>query len=203
MKKRALIGNGGHAREVMAQMGLSKMIRFIDDDYWDDWDNLNSDVRPLSEFNVEEYSVMIAVGDCNDRMDIFNRLPLETEFFSYIHPTAQIMSDNIKIGEGSFIGAGSILTCDISIGHHAILNRGVHIGHDCYIGDFFSAMPGAVVSGNVTIRDCVYLGTNSTVIEDINIERNVKVGAGACVVSEIDSIGVYVGIPAKKIIYDK
>ena len=39
---KALIGNGGHAREVMAQMGI-KLFRFVDDLYMD------NDTLPLSE----------------------------------------------------------------------------------------------------------------------------------------------------------
>ena len=30
---KALIGNGGHTREVMAQMN-QRLIRFVDDEYW-------------------------------------------------------------------------------------------------------------------------------------------------------------------------
>jgi sugar O-acyltransferase (sialic acid O-acetyltransferase NeuD family) len=192
--KLALIGNGGHAREVMSQMNLGNMTRFVDDEYWD---NSDEHVKPISSLDIGEYSVMIAVGDSVDRMNIANRLPKETSFFSFTHPTAQIMSDSVEIGEGSFIGAGSILTCDIKIGNHAILNRGVQIGHDCFIEDFFSAMPGAIVSGGVVIKDCVYMGTNSTIIENLYIAGDVKIGAGACVVSGIGSPGIYVGVPAK------
>lgn len=191
--KLALIGNGGHAREVMAQMNLN-LIRFVDDEFCDFQDPM---VRPLSELNINEYKVMIAIGDSKKRKSIFNNLPIETRFFSFIHPTAQIMSDDVKIGEGCFIGANSIITCNVDIGKQALLNRGVQIGHDCNIGDFFSAMPGAVVSGNVIIKDCVYLGTNSTIIEKIKINDNIKIGAGACVVEDLKFQGTYFGVPAK------
>ena len=68
--------------------------------------------------------------------------------------------EDIEIGEGSFIGAYSILTTNIKIGKNAILNRGNHIGHDCQIGNYFSAMPGAIVSCNVKIYYLVYMGNN-------------------------------------------
>jgi sugar O-acyltransferase (sialic acid O-acetyltransferase NeuD family) len=192
--KIALIGNGGHAREVMIQMDKKNLIRFVDDEYCDGSD---CNVLPLSKFNPKEYIVMIAVGDSKERKNLFNKLPEDTQFFTFIHPTVQVMDENIEIGQGSFIGANSILTCNINIGGHAILNRGNHIGHDCRIGNFFSAMPGAIVSGGVVIRDCVYIGTNSTIIENIYISGHVKIGAGACVVDAIGSPGVYVGVPAK------
>ena len=146
---KVLIGNGGHAREVMAQMGV-KLERFVDDQYVD------HETSPLSKFDPNIHIVMVAVSNPKDRYDIVQRLPKETKFFTFIHPTTLIMDDNIEIEDGSFIGAYSILTTTITIGKHCILNRGNHIGHDCVIGDFFSAMPGAIISGNVNIGDKVH-----------------------------------------------
>lgn len=191
---RALIGGGGHAREVMNQMSET-LIRFVDDEFYD---GSNPMILPLSSFNPEEYEVMIAIGDSTDRMNMLSRLPDNTKFFSFIHPTALIMPGSISIGEGSFVGAYSVLTCDIQIGKHAILNRGNQVGHDSVIGDFFSAMPGAVVSGNVSIGNAVYMGTNSSVIERVSICSNVVIGAQGCVVSDITEEGVYVGVPVRK-----
>ena len=106
---------------------------------------------------------------------------------------------DVEIGEGSFIGAYSILTTSITIGKHAILNRGNHIGHDCEIGDYFSAMPGAIVSGNVRIYDCVYMGNNSSIKEKLSIHSLSKIGMNAAVVKSIEDNGTYVGVPVKKI----
>jgi sugar O-acyltransferase (sialic acid O-acetyltransferase NeuD family) len=190
--KKALVGHGGHAKEVMAQMGV-KLTCFVDDNYVVDG------TRPLSEFNPKEYVLMVAVADSRDRYDIINRLPKETKYFTWIHPTALIMDDNVEIGEGSFIGANSILTTNIKIGKHAILNRSNHIGHDCVIGDYFSAMPGAIVSGNVKIYDCVYMGNNSSIREKLSIHSMCKIGMNAAVVKHIEDNGTYVGVPVKKI----
>lgn len=142
---------------------------------------------------------MVAVADSKDRFDIIQRLPKETKYFTWVHPTALIMGDDVEIGEGSFIGAYSILTTNIKIGKHAILNRGNHIGHDCVIGDYFSAMPGAIVSGNVRIYDCVYMGNNSSIREKLSIHSMCKIGMNAAVVKHIEDGETYVGVPVKKI----
>jgi len=190
--KKALVGYGGHAKEVMAQMGV-KLTCFVDDKYVVDG------TKPLSEFNPKEYTLMVAVADSRDRYDIIDRLPKETKYFTWIHPTALIMDDNVEIGEGSFIGANSILTTNIKIGNHAILNRSNHIGHDCVIGDYFSAMPGAIVSGNVTIYDNVYMGNNSSIREKLSIHSFSTIGMNGSVVKHIEEPGVYVGVPVVKI----
>ena len=190
--KLALFGYGGHAKEVAAQIGQGVTF-FVDDKY------SNEVAKPISEFDPSEYVMMVAVSDCIDRSVIVNKLPKETEYFTFIHPTALILDDEIIIGEGSFIGANSILTTNIQIGNHAILNRGNHIGHDCIIGNYFSAMPGSIVSGNVHIGNGVYLGTNSSVIEKKYLLHDIVIGANSVVIRDITERGTYVGVPAKKI----
>ena len=157
--KKALIGYGGHAREVMAQMGKN-LPCFVDDEY------VTSETLPLSEFNPKKYKVMVALGDSKKRFDMVSKLPKNTKYFSFIHPTALLM-ENVTVGKGSFVGANSILTTNIKIGSHALINRGNQIGHDSEIGDYFSMMPGSIVSGNVRIYDCVYMGNNSCIKEKI------------------------------------
>jgi sugar O-acyltransferase (sialic acid O-acetyltransferase NeuD family) len=190
--KLALFGYGGHAREIACQIE-DEVTFFVDDKY------ANNVAKPISEFNPQEYAMMVAVADSKDRFDIVQRLPKETKYFTFIHPTAQIFDDNIEVGEGSFIGANTILTTNIKIGKHAILNRGNQIGHDCKIGDYFSAMPGAIVSGNVIIFDLVYMGTNSAIKEKISIHSLSTIGMNSCVIKHIEEPGVFVGVPAKKI----
>lgn len=193
--KKALIGNGGHAREVMSQMGI-ELTRFVSDEYWKEGD---SKLLPISEFDPDKYVVMVAIANSKDREDVVKSLPEKTQYFTFIHPTAQIMSDDITIGEGSFIGANSIITCNVEIGKHAILNRAVHIGHDCRIGDYFSAMPGSVVSGNVTLGNKVYLGTNSSIREKITICNDVIIGLNTGIVKNIEISGTYIGQNIRKL----
>jgi len=188
--KLALFGYGGHAREVAAQMNLDVTF-FVDDKY------ANEVSKPISTFDPEVYQMMVAVADSKDREKIVKKLPENTSYFTFVHPTALLMSKDIEIGIGSFIGAYSILTTNITIGNHAILNRGNQIGHDSKIGDFFSAMPGAIVSGNVILGEKVYMGNNSSVREKIQICSNVTIGANATVVKNIITGGTYVGVPSK------
>jgi sugar O-acyltransferase (sialic acid O-acetyltransferase NeuD family) len=188
--KLALFGYGGHAKEVAAQIN-NAVDFFVDDEYSNEY------AKPISLFNPEIYMMMVAVSDPKHREEIVKKLPKETRYFKFIHPTAQIFAKDVEIGEGSFIGANSILTTNIKIGKHAILNRGNQIGHDTKIGDYFSAMPGAIVSGNVIIGDNTYIGTNATIKEKIHVTFDVRIGANACVVKNIITSGVYVGVPAK------
>lgn len=190
--KKALFGYGGHAREVAAQIGEDVEF-YVNDEY------ANHIAKPISSFNPKTHQMMVAIGDSKNRFDIIQSLPKETTYFTFIHPTALVLDNTVEIGEGSFIGPYSILTTNIKIGKHALLNRANQIGHDSEIGDYFSAMPGAIVSGNVKIYDAVYLGTNSSIKEKLSIHSLTIIGMNSCVVKHIEEPGVYAGIPAKKI----
>jgi sugar O-acyltransferase (sialic acid O-acetyltransferase NeuD family) len=193
--KKALIGYGGHAREVMCQMN-QKLDCFVDDKFY----MKNSDeIYPLSQFDPDKMTALIVVGDPVDRKNIANRLPKETEYFTFIHKSAQILDLKVEIGAGSIITANCIITTNVKIGKHCHLNLMSTVGHDCIIGDFFTTAPGAKISGNCTIGECVYVGTNASIKEKLSIHSLVKIGLNSGVVKHIEEPGIYVGNPAKKI----
>jgi UDP-3-O-[3-hydroxymyristoyl] glucosamine N-acyltransferase len=109
------------------------------------------------------------------------------------------MDENIEIGEGSIICAGSILTTNIKIGKHTHLNLHTTVGHDTEIGDFFTTAPGVKISGNCKIGNKVYVGTNGSIKEKIHISENVTLGLNCGVVKHIEESGIFVGTPTQKI----
>ena len=196
---KGIIGAGGFGREVYWSLNpieRNKTVFFVDDIYWDGSDDK---ILPLSSFKTDKYEVIVAIGDPSDRKRIIDRLPKSTKFFTHVHPSVQILGDDVEIGEGSIICAGSILTTNIKLGKHTHLNLHTTIGHDCTIGDYFTTAPGVKVSGNCVIGDLVYLGTNASIKEKITISNSVTIGLNAGVVKDIHEPGTYVGIPAKKI----
>jgi sugar O-acyltransferase (sialic acid O-acetyltransferase NeuD family) len=207
-KKLCIVGTGGCAKEIFyfyldtikkITHPLSELVCFMESD-----ENIKEEqimginVLAQSKFNPKEYDVIVGVGDSLIRKKITESLPKSTTYRTIIHPTS-IVSDFVELGQGTFVGPQCVITTNIKIGKHCILNRSNHIGHDCIIGDFFSAMPGSIVSGNVKIGDRVYLGTNSCIREKIFIQSDVIVGMGGVVVKDILEHGVYVGNPIKKI----
>lgn len=181
--KRALIGRGGHARECEAIIPYPVEL-FTDDEF--------------KNIDYENYEVIIAVGSSKVRREILYKLPKDTKYFTYIHPTA-LIGKRVQIGLGSFIGPFSVLTTDVILGDHSLLLRANQVGHDSICGDFLSMMGGAIVNGNCTLGDSVYLGTNSSIREKLTICDNVTLGMNACVVKNIVQSGTYVGVPCYKV----
>ena len=194
--KKALIGAGGFANEVKAHMGEYDLISFVDDLYYNETDK---NTKPLSQFNPNEWEVLIAIGDPTAREELSNRLPIETKYFTFIHPSVLILGTDVEIGEGSVICAGSIITTNCKIGKHTHLNLMSTVGHDCIIGDYMTTAPGVKISGNCNIGKCVYIGTNASIKQKISICDYTVIGLNAGVFKNITEPGVYVGVPSKKI----
>jgi sugar O-acyltransferase (sialic acid O-acetyltransferase NeuD family) len=193
--KHAIIGAGGFGREVFHHMKyhVAGVIEFyVDDEYCTD------DAKPLSSLDVTSCKVLVAIGDPAKRQAMVNRLPPNTIFDTFIHPSV-IVLDDLILGEGSIVCAGSILTTNIIIGKHAHLNLQTTIGHDCVIGDFFTTAPHVAISGNCDIGHRVYFGTNSCAKEKLVICDDVTIGLNAGVVKNIHERGTYIGTPCRKI----
>jgi sugar O-acyltransferase (sialic acid O-acetyltransferase NeuD family) len=207
-KKICIFGAGGFGREVLcclidiianANLKIEEVACFlVNDEYFKENKIMGIDVIPLSSFNPDLYTVVVAIGDPASRKRVVNSLPKTTAYKTIIHPSA-VISKWVDIGEGSIITAGTILTCNIKIGKHAHLNLHTTIGHDCVIGDFFTTAPAVNISGNCHFGNNVYLGTNSSVRDGIRISDNITIGMGGVVVKHLSDEGTYIGNPVKKI----
>lgn len=113
-----------------------------------------------------------------------------------VHPTA-VIGEDVVLEEGTFVCAGANLTTNIRVGRGCVVDRSVNIGHDCILGEFVTLAPGATVSGNVTLGDEVYMGTNSCTVQGLSVGAGTVIGAGAVVTRNVGDRLKVVGIPAR------
>ena len=96
-----------------------------------------------------EIGCIIAIGDPESRKKIVKKITKDNVIFpTIIHPSV-IKSNYVKIGKGTIIQAGVILTCDIIIKEFVHINIHSTVGHDCKIGDFVTLSPGVHISGKI------------------------------------------------------
>lgn len=153
---------------------------------------------------TQEVWVVCAVGSAKIRKKIIEKLKnyANVKFATLIDPSV-MRSERVDIGEGSIICAGTIITVDISIGSHVIINLDCTIGHDDIIHDFVTIYPSVNVSGNVVVGECAELGTGMQIIQGKSIGRESIIGAGAVVIRDIPEKCTAVGSPAKPIKFFK
>jgi sugar O-acyltransferase (sialic acid O-acetyltransferase NeuD family) len=118
------------------------------------------------------------------------------DFDTVVHP-ATTCSRWVTIGEGSIVAPGVIMTCQVDIGRHVILNLGAHIAHDVKIQDYSTVSPGVEIMGHVTIGRAVFVGVNATLIDGVSIGEDAIVAAGAVVVDDVPEMSLVAGVPAK------
>lgn len=194
--KRALVGNGGFARDIKALLGTRDVLCFVDDAYF----RGEPGTACLSAFDPFEYALFVTVADPRARAAIVSRLPEGTQYFNVIHPSAQLLlRDGIEIGKDCVISAGCLLVDNIRIGDHSHLNLATVLGHDVTLGDYFTSAPGVKIMGNNTIGNRVYFGTGASTKEKITVADDVTVGLGAGVVHDLLEPGTYIGTPARRI----
>ena len=209
MKKLYIVGAGGFGREVLWLAQRINDVKYEWDiqGFIDDNDliqnTLIDDYSVLGNIeDLKKYTgyVIVAIGNALVKRKVVERIRKfkNIKFATLIDPSV-IMSNRVHIGEGSIVCAGCIITVDILIGKHVILNLDCTIGHDAKIDDYVTVYPSANISGNVSIGKCSEIGTGTKIIQGKNIVENVIVGAGATVVRDIVDIGTYIGSPTKRI----
>lgn len=111
----------------------------------------------------------------------------------------------VNIGEGCSIAKNVLFGSEpylITIGNKVRLTQGVKfITHDgsMWVLRNMKLLEGADKFGQIVIGDNVNIGWNTTIMLGVTIGNNVIVGAGSVVTKDLDSDGVYAGVPAKRI----
>ena len=208
MKDLYIIGAGGFGREVAWLVERINEVKptwnlkgFIDDNEarWGTYED-GYEVLGETEFLINQSDVyaVCAVGSAKVRQQIIEKLKGSNINFATLIDPSVILSKRVEIGEGTIICAGTILTVDIKIGKHVIINLDCTLGHDDVTDDFVTIYPSVNVSGNVSVGKCCELGTGMQIIQGKTITSGVILGAGAVVVKDIIESGTYIGCPAKK-----
>lgn len=202
-----IIGSGGHAKVLVATLRLvQREILGITEADLCKFGGMVSGIpiigndEAIFQYKPNEIELVNgigSVGQLKKRMEVFQSFKRQNYFFtSVIHPSA-IVVDDVRLGEGVQIMAGTILQAGCSICDNVILNTGAIIDHDCEIGAHTHIAPGAVLSGAVKIGETVHIGTGAVIIQGIKIGSESIVGAGAVVISDIPAQKKAIGVPAR------
>lgn len=153
----------------------------------------------LKEYSKEVY-VVCAIANYKAKKNIIEELK-ENEnikFATLIHPSTKL-NNTVSIGEGCIVYQNVITTANITIGDHVIISPKTGIGHDSIVENYCSLLWNVNISGNVTVKEGVVVGSGATIIQGLFIGHEATVGAGAVVIRNIPSNRTAVGNPTRLI----
>jgi sugar O-acyltransferase (sialic acid O-acetyltransferase NeuD family) len=204
LKRLIVLGAGGHGK-VVAEAALA-----------DDWDDIEfyddsvpegtriggwpvrGPIDKLMSESVSELSVVVAIGNCTKRVELYRKIAAIGAIVPVIvHPAASV-SRSASIGAGTVILAQAVVAAEALIEAGVIVNHAATVDHDCVLHEGVHICPGANVAGNVRIGTCTWVGIGAAIREGVNIGRNVIVGAGAVVTTDVEDNVVVFGVPARK-----
>ena len=120
---------------------------------------------------------------------------------NYIHPSVNI-SPNVVIGNGVYILLGSsimpyttirdyvMISMNVGLAHHSILEEGVFLSTGCNFG------------ASIVAKRYAYCGISSTIMTGIHeLGEDCLIGAGAVVIKDVPDRAIVAGVPAKIIKY--
>jgi sugar O-acyltransferase (sialic acid O-acetyltransferase NeuD family) len=202
MRDLIIVGAGGFSKEVawLAQeIGKFKILGILDDKLAP-----GSQVAGIAVLGTiqkaQDYpnaEFIVAIGTPRTRQFVVNKLMSLgiCKFANLIHPSV-IKSHSATLGEGIIICAGVILTVEISIGNHTIVNLNSTIGHECTIGKFCTIAPLVAISGNVQLGDCVEVGTGACIRQGLSLAPGSMLGMGGVLTKSIPENQIFIGNPA-------
>jgi sugar O-acyltransferase (sialic acid O-acetyltransferase NeuD family) len=214
-EKIVIIGAGNLAREVMdilesciaAGEKMDPLGYVVDSAYGSAGEMVNG-MPILGDFgwlakHATEVRAVCGVGAPKDRHSLIARAEkLGVAYCNLIHPSV-VSTRWVKMGKGVIIAAGCVLSNQICLGDHVLVNFNSTVGHDTVLEDFVTVAPGANLSGRVTISAGCYIGTGASVIEKIHLGEWSVVGAGSAVFADVPPNSTVIGVPARVMLTQK
>ncbi len=153
----------------------------------------------LDGIDASTTEVFVAIGSNKTRVILLDRLRTMGIAAATAIDRNAIVSPSASIGDGSVVMPGAIVNARSVVGSGVILNTASSIDHDCVLDDAVHIGPGSHLAGWVTVGRGALVGVGVSVIPGCTIGPWAVVGAGGCVVGDIEEDTVNVGVPAKAV----
>lgn len=195
MKKVIIVGAGGHAAELVDYLVYINQLSQLNTDQYEILGLIDDSEANYHSYNynypylgsIQNHKVNADVGYVMGianmkyrRVIIEKLLAAAAHFATLIHPTS-------LISPSATIGAGCVISHNVSIGPKAtlgdfnLINSRCTIGHDSKIGTYNFLSPQVVTGGFAVIGDENFLGTNAVVLPGINLGNANTIAAGMIV----------------------
>lgn len=213
MKKLAILGAGGFARELAWLVRDINRVRptyefvgfvvsdlpllgerdsrdaVVGDFGWIER-NAGSGLQALA-IGIGAPAVRLRMGD-----ELSERFPT-LEWPALIHPSAIFDKSSSRIGRGTIICARAAATVNFVLEDFAKVDVGCTIGHETVMRKASCLNPGVNLAGGVEIGRAALIGIGAQVLQYLRVGDGAVVGGGAVVTKEVAAGSTVVGVPAR------
>jgi UDP-N-acetylglucosamine acyltransferase len=113
-------------------------------------------------------------------------------------PTRLVVGDGNVFREGVTVNRGSLKGGGVTtIGHGNLLMAGVHVAHDCTLGDRIELANGAMLGGHVSLASHVVVGGGVAVAPFVSVGARAFLAAGAMVERDVPPFVIAAGDRAR------
>lgn len=209
VKDIAIYGFGGFGREVACIINAINEVKPIWNivGFFDDGVAIGTGCKygkvlgPMDALNnwPAELGVVFAIGSGEIVNQLFSKVTNpKLSFPNIIAPNVLFFDrEEFSIGQGNIITFGCRISTGVSLGNFNILNGCVSLGHDVSIGNYNVMFPETRISGMTSIGNNNFFGAKSFVAQMLKISDNVKISAGAILLTKPKAGNLYMGNPAK------
>lgn len=203
-KRLVLIGGGGHCRSVLdAALCMNAFREIVITDHKISAGSKimgckvigNDSQLPRLYANgyTQAFIALGSIKDTKQREKLYQKAStIGFKFPNIIDPSA-ILSKEVILGNGVFIGKKVVVNSGSTLGDMSIINTGAIIEHDCQIGKFAHIAVGAAICGGCEIGDSTFVGANTTIIQGVKIGMNCIIGAGSIVLANVSENNTVIG----------
>ena len=201
----AIIGSGDLGRSIAwyATQNDYQVIGFYDDfqqnKVVDGYSVLGIQANIVDAYHNGVYDALVcAIGynHLKEREMIFNKYHYDYEipFASIIDKSCHI-DPSSSIGDGVVMFPGAFIDKGVILEDNVLLNVCVTIAHDTKIKAHTFVSPRVAIAGFTTIGKRCMIGINSTIIDNVSISDDIRLGGGSLVITDLVKSGLYVGSP--------
>lgn len=177
----------------------------VDQEYFKDSDFCGLPVIPFQELNLtyppSDFKVFIAIGYANmrSRKHVYDKIKLNNyECVNYISSKA-IIDKSSSLGENNAILENSVIEPFVELGNNNIIWTSCNVCHNTLIKSHCFISSQSLIGGFCIVEDNCFLGFNSTILQNITLEKETLIGAKTLVIKNTQPYTKYVGCPAKTI----
>ncbi len=200
-----IFGGGGQGKtliDLVRAMGTYRIVGIFDDGLPAGSDVLDVPVLGGADALAEwrQRGIHLAanavggIGNVSVRVKIFDLL--ERAGFvcpALVHPTA-VIERSATLEAGVQVLAHAYVGSAARIGFGSLLNAGAIVSHDCVVGRVVNLSPGATLAGNVRVEDHAQIGMRATVNVQVTVGQGALLGNGCTVKADVPAGGrVYAG----------